>query len=64
MAEDTEQYGDDKSQLLFIAKRLSDIAKDLDGLSEYDKQFVVERVDKVNAVGMVALYNALLEYME
>ena len=62
-----EQYGsisNEKTKLLFLANRLSDAAKDLDKLSEGDKRFVIERVDKLNRVGLVELYNALLEYME
>lgn len=67
MSEDQEQYGtisEERTKLLFIAKRLSDVAKDLDKLSEEDKRFVIERVDKLNRVGLVELYNALGEYME
>ena len=36
----------------------------IEELSEEDKRFVIERVDKLNRVGLVELYNALGEYME
>lgn len=67
MSEDVEHYGvlsEERTKLLFISKRLADIAKDLDKLDEEDKKFVIERVDKLNAIGLVQLYNALGEYME
>lgn len=67
MSEEQEQYGtfsEEKTKLLFIAKRLADIAKDLDKLSEQDKKFIIEKVDKLNPIGLVELYNALGEYME
>lgn len=61
------RYGDfseNETKLLFTSKRLADIAKDLDKLNETDKKFVIEKADKLNAIGLVELYNALLEYME
>lgn len=67
MSEDMEHYGvlsEERTKLLFISKRLVDIAKDLDRLDEEDKKFVIERVDKLNPIGLVELYNALGEYME
>lgn len=67
MSEEMERYGtvsEEKTKLLFIAKRLADITKDIDKLTEEDKKFVIERVDKLNAIGLVELYNALGEYME
>ena len=67
MSEEQEQHGtiqEEKTKLLFIAKRLSDVTKDLDKLSEEDKKFVIERFEKLNPIGLIELYNALLEYME
>ena len=67
MSEEHEQYGtvsEKKTKLLFIAKRLADVAKDIDKLTEEDKKFVIEGVDKLNPLGLVELYNALGEYME
>lgn len=67
MSEDLEEYGngsEEKTKLLFISKRLSDLAKELNKLSEEEKKFVIEKVDKLNAIGLVGLYNSLLEYME
>lgn len=52
------------TQLLFIAKRLMDIAEDIEKLSDEDKKFVIERVDEHKPYVLVDLYNALLEYME
>lgn len=67
MSEEQEQYGtfsEEETKLIFTAKRLSDIAKDLDKLSDEDKRLVIERADKFNAIGLVELYNALGEYMK
>lgn len=55
---------EERTKLLFIFKRLADIAKDLDNLDEEDKKFVIERVSKYNPIGLVGLNNALLEYIE
>lgn len=43
---------------------ISHIAKDLDKLTEEEKKFVIERVDKLNPIGLVELYNTLREYVE
>lgn len=67
MSEDMEHYGvlsEERTRLLFISKRLADIVKDLDSLDEEDMKFVIERVDKLNAIGLVKLFNALGEHME
>lgn len=67
MSENMEKYGEvseDRTKLLFIAKRLADIAKDIDDLNDDDKKYVVERADMLNPLELVELYNALLEYME
>lgn len=47
-----------KSMVLFRALFFH-LFKDLDKLSEEDKKFVIERVDKLNAMGLVQVYNAL-----
>ena len=54
---------EEKSKLIFMAKRLSDVAKDLENLSEADKKFIVERIDFENPRVLIELYNALFEYM-
>ena len=67
MSEDNENYGEiseEKTRLLFMGKRLADVAADLEKLTEKDKKFVIERLDKLNPIGLVELYNALLEYMD
>lgn len=67
MSEEHEQYetvSEEKTKWLFIAKRLADVAKDLAKLDEEDKKFVIERVDRLNPIGLVELFNALGEYME
>ena len=67
MEEDMNNYGvgsGQRTKLLFLAKRLADVAKDLEAIAEKDKKFVIERADKANSIGLVELYNALLEYME
>ncbi len=67
MLKETGEYGkllDEGTELLFMAKRLADIAEDTDRLAEEDKQFIIERAGKSNHAGLVELFNALLEYMQ
>lgn len=52
------------TNLLFIAKRLMDIAEDIEKLCDEDKRFVIKRVDEQKPFVLAELYNALLEYME
>lgn len=51
-------------KLLWIAKRLVDVAKDFEGLSEEDKQLVIERAEKLSPYPLIDLYNSLGDYGE
>lgn len=68
VSEDMDKNGtvpEERTKLLFLAKRLADIAKDLDKITmEEDKQFVIERAGKSSHVELVELFNILLEYMQ
>lgn len=54
----------EKEKLYWIAKRLMDIAKDIEDLSEGEKQFVIQRAEKINPYPLIDLYNSLGEYGE
>ena len=54
----------ERTELNFLAKRLGDIAADIEKLSDEDKRFVIEKVDQQKSYVLAELYNALLEYME
>lgn len=53
---------DDK--LLWAAKRLSDIARDMESLSEDEKMLVVQKAEKNSPIQIIELFNALNEYGE
>lgn len=53
-----------KTELQFIAKRLVDFTKDFEKLSDEEKKYVIERVDKLYRYGLVELYNVMGKYME
>lgn len=53
-----------EDKLLWIAKRLSDIAKDMNKLSEKEKQLVVQRAEKNSPIELIDLFNSLNEYGE
>lgn len=50
--------------LLFLAKRLVDIAKDIETLAEDEKMYIIGRAEKLSPISLVELYNALGEYGE
>lgn len=54
----------EKEKLYWIAKRLMDIAKDIESLSEEKKEFVIRRAEKMNPYPLIDLYNSLGEYGE
>lgn len=39
-----------------------DVAKDIEKLSEEDKEFVIQRAEKMNPYPLIDLYNSLGEY--
>lgn len=51
-------------KLLFIAKRLADVAKDLDILREDEKRYVIERAEMLSPDSLIELYNTVGEYGE
>lgn len=52
-----------KTELLFLSKRLKDIATEIDKLNQEEKTFIVEKADSEAPMEMEELYNALLEYL-
>lgn len=54
----------ENEKLYWIAKRFSDVAKDIENLSEEEKCFVVERAEKMSPYSLIDLYNSLGEYGE
>ena len=49
-------------KLYWIAKKLSDVAKDIENLSEEEKQFVIEKAEKRSPYSLIELFNAINEY--
>lgn len=54
----------EKEKLYWIAKRLMDVAKDIEHLSEKEKKVVIQRAEKMNPYPLIDLYNSLGEYGE
>lgn len=50
--------------ILWIAKRLKDVATDMGKLTETEKKQVIERLDTISNSASNMLYNALNEYMK
>lgn len=48
--------------LLFLAKRLADVSKELDNLTEEEKQYIIERAEKLSPITIIELYNSLGQY--
>lgn len=51
-----------REELLFISKRLADVAKDIEGFTDKEKQYIIERAEKISPGSLVELYNALGEF--
>ena len=49
-------------KLLFIAKRLSDLAIEIERLYEKDKQYIIEKAEGISPDSLIELYNILGEY--
>lgn len=54
----------DKRRLQLMAKRIIDLGKDLEKLTEEEKKIVIEKVDEQYSYALVELYNTILEYMK
>lgn len=50
--------------ILWLAKRMKDIAAELEKLTDTGKREVVERLDTISSKASNELYNALNEYMK
>lgn len=50
--------------IMWIAKRLKDVAADMSKLNETQKKQVIERLDSISNKASNELYNALNEYMK
>lgn len=53
-----------EDKLLWLAKRLSDIAKDMEKLTEEEKELVVKRAEKNSPIELIDLFNSINEYGE
>ncbi|TCO74763.1 hypothetical protein [Marinisporobacter balticus] len=53
----------DRTKLYFLAKKLEDIAKEIGGISEEEKQFVIERVYGKNSKAIVKLCNTIIDHL-
>ena len=53
-----------RKELSLISERLANVAEELKNLSESEKDFVIENFDKLNSLGMLGLFDLLLEYLE
>lgn len=65
MSTEREIYlaNEEKTKLLWTAKRLKDVVQEINDLPETHKKFVIERVDKESACALKELYDSLNEYM-
>ena len=51
-----------RDELLFISKRLADVAKDIEGFTDKEKQYIIERAEKISSGSLIELFNILGEY--
>lgn len=51
-------------ELLFISKRLADVAKKIANLTEGEKQYILKRAEKLSPSSLINLYNCLGEYCD
>ena len=58
-----EDTNSEKIKLLWLAKKLADVAEEMNSLSDEQKKIVVERVDKKEAWNLKSLYESLDAYM-
>ncbi len=54
----------DRTKLLWLAKRLADVAEEMNSLSGEQKKMVIERADEKKAWNLKSLYESLNEYMD
>ncbi|MCT4621847.1 MAG: hypothetical protein N4A62_20965 [Marinisporobacter sp.] len=53
----------DNTKDYFIAKRLEDLAIEIEELSEEEKKFIIERVYEKNRRAIVQLCNTIIDYL-
>jgi hypothetical protein len=58
-----EGTNDEKTKLLWLAKRLADVAEEINALNDEQKKMVIERADNRETWNLKALYESLDEYM-
>lgn len=51
-----------REELLFISKRLVDVAKEIENFTEEEKQYIIERAEKISSGSLIELFNVLGEY--
>ncbi len=54
----------DKMKLYFLAKKLKNLAVEMDKLSKEEKRVVIERADKEERRVLKRLYDSLNDYMD
>ncbi|QZY55641.1 hypothetical protein [Crassaminicella profunda] len=54
---------EEKTKAYFIAKKLEDIAIEIDELSEEEKKFIIERIYDKNRNAIVQLCNTIINYL-
>ena len=52
-----------KTRLYFLAKKLKDLAIELDSLTEEEKRIIIEKADRKGSLVLKKLYDALNDYM-
>jgi transposase len=57
------EMDNEKTKLVWLAKRLGDVAEEINLLDDDQKKMVVERADKKEGWNLKALYEILDEYM-
>lgn len=48
--------------LIFLSKRLIDIAKEIEDLNEDEKTYIIKQAEKLDHKSLIELYNILGEY--
>jgi hypothetical protein len=57
------EIDNEKTKLLWLAKRLADVAEEMNSIDDDQKKMVIERADKKEGWNLKALYESLDEYM-
>jgi hypothetical protein len=57
------EMDNEKTKLLLLAKRLADVAEEINSIDDDQKKMVIERADNKETWNLKALYDSLDEYM-